>query len=60
VYLHRADAEAAGSNRHAVLNVHHRTYRRLVHEHREDVELLCEGCHARHHRVGRHASQAAA
>jgi hypothetical protein len=29
------------------VTVHHRTYARLGHERREDVELLCWGCHRR-------------
>jgi hypothetical protein len=29
------------------VTVHHRTYARLGHERRSDVELLCWGCHRR-------------
>lgn len=39
--LHKRDAH--GGER--VLTVHHRDYRRLWHERRGDVELLCWPCH---------------
>lgn len=31
------------------LTIHHRTYRRLGHERRADVTVLCWDCHRRHH-----------
>jgi hypothetical protein len=31
------------------LTIHHRTYRRLGHERRADVTVLCWECHRRHH-----------
>ena len=39
--LHRRDAREAAR----VVTVHHRTYRRLWHERRTDVQLLCWPCH---------------
>ena len=34
-----------------VLHAHHRTYEHLGNEHIEDVTVLCETCHAKHHDV---------
>lgn len=31
------------------LQVHHRTYENIGHEHQEDVIVLCRECHKRHH-----------
>lgn len=31
------------------LEVHHRTYVRLGHEHPKDLVVLCSRCHRRHH-----------
>jgi len=31
------------------LTIHHRTYRRLGHERRADVTVLCSDCHRRQH-----------
>lgn len=31
------------------LTIHHRTYKRLGHERRADVQVLCWDCHRRHH-----------
>lgn len=33
--------------RQPVVTVHHKNYRRLGHEHRSDVSLLCWPCHSR-------------
>lgn len=39
--------------RDTLLNVHHRTYERLGMEHRADLIVLCEGCHALFHKNGK-------
>lgn len=39
--------QRCGSRRR--LTIHHRTYRRLGHERRADVTVLCWNCHRRHH-----------
>jgi len=45
--------ERCGSRRR--LTVHHRTYQRLGHERRSDIEVLCWRCHHdRHHSEQRH------
>ena len=33
------------------LNVHHKTYKRVGNERREDLIVLCRSCHSRHHFV---------
>jgi hypothetical protein len=33
------------------LNVHHKSYRNLGHETLDDVIVLCEICHERHHKI---------
>jgi 5-methylcytosine-specific restriction endonuclease McrA len=42
--------ERCGSRRR--LTIHHRTYRRLGHERRADVEVLCWSCHRAKHGGG--------
>lgn len=39
--------QRCGSRRR--LTIHHRTYKRLGHERRADVAVLCWDCHRRHH-----------
>ena len=34
------------------LNVHHRSYQRLGHEHPDDLVVLCRPCHKAAHRPG--------
>lgn len=34
---------------HTQLDVHHRSYQRLGHELREDLEAICRACHEREH-----------
>jgi hypothetical protein len=44
-----------GRRRGNRLTIHHLTYRRLGHEHRGDVRVLCWPCHQRrHHHASRH------
>jgi len=38
------------------LTIHHRAYRRLGHERRDDVTVLCWDCHRRHHAEHRRSS----
>ena len=40
--------EGCGRHRHP-LTIHHRTYARLGHEHRSDIQVLCWRCHRRTH-----------
>jgi hypothetical protein len=35
------------------LTIHHRTYLRLGHEHRSDIQVLCWRCHRRNHTLPR-------
>ena len=49
----RGRCEQCGRRRRP-LTIHHRTYQRLGHERRADVEVLCRPCHqARHHQPAR-------
>ncbi len=41
------------------LTIHHRTYRRLGHERRGDVTVLCSDCHRREHHSARQAPRPA-
>lgn len=41
--------ERCKRGRRASLQVHHKTYERLGHERLEDVEVLCQRCHAEVH-----------
>ncbi len=41
--------ECALCTSRSALEVHHRTYARLGHEHPSDLVVLCGPCHRRHH-----------
>jgi 5-methylcytosine-specific restriction endonuclease McrA len=43
--------QRCGSRRR--LSIHHRTYKRLGHERRSDITVLCWRCHQRRHAPGR-------
>lgn len=45
----RAGYSCALCTRTTSLEVHHRTYARLGHEHPSDLVVLCWRCHRRHH-----------
>lgn len=47
--LKRAGYRCVRCARKRRLQVHHRTYERVGHEHNADLEVLCEDCHSGHH-----------
>lgn len=44
--LHAKDVGRFRRRNARTMTVHHKTYRRLGHEHRRDVQLLCWPCHS--------------
>ena len=49
IWILRAGGRCQRCGSHRRLTIHHRTYRRLGHESRADVTVLCWNCHRRHH-----------
>jgi hypothetical protein len=49
IWIVRAGGRCQRCHSRHRLTIHHRTYRRLGHERRADVTVLCWDCHRRHH-----------
>lgn len=49
IWIFRAGGRCQRCGSRRRLTIHHRTYRRLGHERRGDVTVLCWRCHRRHH-----------
>jgi hypothetical protein len=58
LWILQAHGRCENCRRHRrLLTIHHRTYTRLGHERRSDIDVLCWGCHRRIHRAGRSPRQ---
>ena len=49
LWILRAGGRCQQCHRSGRLTIHHRSYRRLAHERRSDIEVLCWNCHQRRH-----------
>jgi len=49
IWIVRAGGRCRQCGSRRRLTIHHRTYKRLGHERRADVTMLCWNCHRRHH-----------
>jgi 5-methylcytosine-specific restriction endonuclease McrA len=49
IWILLAGGRCQHCHRRRHLTIHHRTYRRLGHERRADIEVLCWRCHQRRH-----------
>jgi 5-methylcytosine-specific restriction endonuclease McrA len=49
IWIARAGGRCQRCGSRRRLTIHHRTYRRLGHERRTDVTVLCSDCHRRQH-----------